>query len=77
MITIKCIKGFVYDKSAPAILRGEIFTQSEEFDDDFEGTPISRSPGMLISFTEDQLAENFEIEPKYTYKKRSSVSWTS
>lgn len=61
MITIRCIKGFFCDGGSQCIMKGEIFRQDEEFDTDFNSMELSRNPGMIISFTEEQLSEYFEI----------------
>lgn len=60
---VKCIKGFFAEGGEFCIMKGEMFQLVEGNEDftEFEGTQQSRFPGMLITFYEKQLCENFEF----------------
>ena len=58
MYTIKCIKGLLLE-SGISVLAGEQFEYTG--DDQFESTQFSRNPNMFLFFTEEQLAEHFEM----------------
>ena len=63
-MTIECIKGFVIgeEDNSFAIMQGEVFKLSDIEDDIFTGVEgANRCPGIEISFTEEQLAENFKL----------------
>ena len=55
---IKCIKGLEI-KDGVSILAGEIFDYTGN--DEFEGSEFSRNPKMYSFFTEEQLANHFEM----------------
>jgi hypothetical protein len=58
---IICTKGFVID-GALAIMKGEMFKLINSEENTFEGIEgKSRCPGMEIDFTEEQLANYFEL----------------
>ena len=58
---ILCTKGFLVGGSL-AIMKGEMFFLINQDEGTYQGVSNkSRCPGMEIDFTEDQLAENFEL----------------
>jgi len=72
---IECIKGFLLgdknDGIEGCVMVGEIF----EFDKDGDGTDFialegnNRCPGMEVSFSYEELAQNFKIIPSYIFPK--------